>query len=107
MGAPFSDQPRSLSPSAAAWTAIGVAEGDGETLGDAPKVAGTDTVPDSFGIIVGVGGGVSVGVGVGVAVEIRTGGVVGVGVAVGDSVGVGGCPKAATMTPKSATTETP
>ena len=74
-------------------------------LGDAPKVDGTDTVPDSFGLIVGVGAGVSVGVGV--AVEIRTGGVVGVGVAVGDSVGVGGCPKTTTMTPKSATTETP
>jgi len=78
-------------------------------LGDAPKVAGTDTVPDSFGIIVGVGAGVDVGVGVGVgvAVEMRTGGVVGVGVAVGVSVGVVGCPKATTMTPKSASTETP
>ena len=72
-------------------------------LGDAPKVGGTETVPDSVGVIVGVG----TGVGVGVAVEIRTDGVVGVGVAVGDSVGVGGCPKATTMTPRSATTETP
>jgi hypothetical protein len=80
-------------------------------LGDAPKVDGTDTVPDSFGVIVGVGTGVGVGVvvgvGVGVAVEMRTGGVVGVGVAVGDSVGVGGCPKTTTMTPRSATTESP
>ena len=78
-------------------------------LGDAPKVDGTDTVPDSFGAIVGVGtgAGVGVGVGVGVAVEMRTGVVVGVGVAVGDSVGVGGCPKTTTITPRSATTETP
>ena len=74
-------------------------------LGDAPKVDDTETVPDSLGVIVGVGTGV--GVGVGVAVEMRTDGVVGVGVAVGDSVGVGGCPKTTTMTPKSATTETP
>jgi len=76
-------------------------------LGDAPKVEGAETVPDSLGVIVGVGTGV--GVGVGVAVEMRTDGVVGVGVdvAVGDSVGVGGCPKTTTMTPRSATTETP
>ena len=76
-------------------------------LGDAPKVDDTETVPDSLGVIVGVGTGV--GVGVGVAVEMRTDGAVGVGVdvAVGDSVGVGGCPKTTTMTPKSATTETP
>jgi hypothetical protein len=76
-------------------------------LGDAPKVDDTEAVPDSFGVIVGVGTGV--GVGVGVAVEMRTDGVVGVGVdvAVGDSVGVGGCPKTTTMTPRSATTETP
>ena len=76
-------------------------------LGDAPKVEGAETVPDSFGVIVGVG--TSVGVGVGVAVEMRTDGVVGVGVdvAVGDAVGVGGCPKTTTMTPRSATTETP
>jgi len=46
---------------------------------------------------------------------MRTGGVVGVGVdsgvdvdaGVGVSVGVGGCPKTTTMTPRSATTETP
>ena len=74
-------------------------------LGDAPKVDDTETVPDSLGVIVGVGTGV--GVGVGVAVEMRTAGVVGVGVAVGDSVGVGGCPKTTTMTPRRATTETP
>jgi hypothetical protein len=76
-------------------------------LGDAPKVDGTDAVPDSFGVIVGVGAGV--GAGVGVAVEMRTGGVVGVGVGVaaGESVGLGGCPKTTTMTPRSATTETP
>jgi len=74
-------------------------------LGDAPKVDGTDTVPVSFGVIVGVGTGE--GVGVGVAVETRTGGEVGVGVTEGDSVGVGGCPKATTMTPRSATTEIP
>ncbi len=72
-------------------------------LGDAPKVEGTEAVPDSFGVIAGVG----TGVGVGVAVEMRTDGVVGVGVAVGDPVGVGGCPKTTTMTPRSATTETP
>jgi hypothetical protein len=78
-------------------------------LGDAPKVDGTDTVPDPFGVIDGVG----TSVGVGVAVETRTGGVVGVGVAVavgvsvGDSVGVGGCPKTTTMAPRSATTESP
>jgi hypothetical protein len=74
-------------------------------LGDAPKVEDAETVPDSLGVIVGVG----TGVGVGVAVEMRTDGAVGVGVdvAVGDSVGVGGCPKTTTMTPKSATTETP
>ncbi len=74
-------------------------------LGDAPKVDDTETVPDPFGVIAGVG--TDVGVGVGVAVEMRTDGVVGVGVAVGDSVGVGGCPKTTTMTPRSATTETP
>jgi len=74
-------------------------------LGDAPKVEGTEAVPDSFGVIVGVGTGV--GVGVGVAVEMRTDGVVGVGVAVGDPVEVGGCPKTTTMTPRSATTEIP
>ncbi len=76
-------------------------------LGDAPKVEATETVPDSFGVIVGVG--TAVGVGVGVAVEMRTDGVVGVGVgaAVGDSAGVGGCPKTTTTTPRSATTETP
>ena len=72
-------------------------------LGDAPKVDDTETVPDSFGVIAGVGTGV--GMGVGVAVETRTVG--GVGVAVGDSVGVGGCPKTTTMTPRSATTESP
>jgi hypothetical protein len=76
-------------------------------LGDAPIVDGTETVPDSFGVIVGVGTGV--GVGVGVAVEMRTDGVVGVGVdlAVGDPVGVGGCPRTTTMSPRTATTETP
>jgi hypothetical protein len=78
-------------PSAAAWTAIGVAEGDGEIPGDAPKVDGTDTVPASIGDIVTDG----VGLGEGVAVETSTGGVVavslGVGVDVGESVGVGGC----------------
>jgi hypothetical protein len=87
-------------PSAAAWTAIGVAEGDGEMPGDAPKVDGTDTMPASFGDIVSEG----VGLGLGVAVETSTaddggvdaggGGVigvpVGVGVEVGVSVGVGG-----------------
>ena len=76
-------------------------------LGEAPKVDDTETVPDSLGVIVDVGTGV--GVGVGVAVEMRTDGAVGVGVdvAVGDSVGAGGCAKTTTMTPKSATTETP
>ncbi len=67
-------------------------------LGDAPKVDGTDTVPASFGVIVTEG----VGLGVGVAVEIS----VGVDAGVGVSVGVGGCPKT-TITPRSATTETP
>ena len=82
---------------------MGVAEGDGKGvgIGDVARDEGTETVPESFGVTVGVG------VGVGVAVEMRTGGVVGVGVAVGDSVGVGGCPKTTTMTPRSATTESP
>jgi hypothetical protein len=77
-------------PSAAAWTAIGVADGDslGDTAG-VDNVEGTDTVPTSFGLTDGVGDGD------GVAVETSTGGVVavslGVGVDVGESVGVGGC----------------
>ena len=86
---------------------MGVAEGElvgkGVGVGAVVSEEGTETVPDSFGVTVGAG------VGVGVAVEMRTGGVVGVGVAVavGDSVGLGGCPKTATMTPRSATTESP
>src|SRR6266851_2526969 len=83
-GAPFSDQPRSLSPSAAAWTAIGVAEGDGEITGDAPKLDGNETVPASLGVIVAV----TLGIGVGVDVETS----IGVGEAVGLSVGLGLCP---------------
>ena len=52
--------------------------------GDAPKVDGTETVPDSFGLIVAV----RVGVGVGVDVETS----IGVGEVVGLSVGLGFCP---------------
>src|SRR5262249_35523180 len=57
-GAPLSDQPRSLSPSTAARNPIGVAEGDGETLGDAPKLEGTDAVATSLGVPDGEGVGV-------------------------------------------------
>src|SRR2546421_7926698 len=81
MGAPLSDQPRSLSPSAAAWTAIGVADGDGEMPGDAPRLVGTETVPAPPGVIVGV----TLGIGVGVLVDTS------IGVGCGVSVGVGVC----------------
>jgi hypothetical protein len=93
-GAPFSDQPRSLWPSPAARTPIGVAEGDGEPFSGVDNVEGTDTVPTSFGVMVGVTA--AVGVGVGVAVEIRTGADVDVGdgEGVGLSLGLGGCPNA-------------
>lgn len=102
VGAPFSDHPKLLELSTApGWVEIG--DGKGVGVGDVFREEGTETVPDSFGVIVGVG------VGVGVAVEMRTGGAVGVGVgvAVADSVGAGGCPKTTTMTPRSATTESP
>ena len=68
--------------------AIGVDEGDGETLGDAPKFDGTDTVPTSLGVIVAVAVAVAVGVSAGVDVSIT------IGVGEGVSVGVGVCPNA-------------
>src|SRR6266516_7033232 len=96
LGAPFSDHSKLLDLSTAPGAVeIGVGKGVGVGV---VREEGTATVPDSLGVFVGVG--------VGVAVEMRTDGVVGVGVAVGDPVGVGGCPKTATMTPRSATTET-
>jgi hypothetical protein len=102
MGAPSSDTPRSLSPRAAARSAIGVGDGvtDGDSFGVA-NVDGTDTVPAPTGDTVPEG----VGLGEGVAVETRVGvddalsvaaagGVIGVpvgiGVEVGLSVGAGG-----------------
>src|ERR1700751_2486539 len=66
-GAPSSDTPRSLSPRAAARTAIGVAEGDGETIGDAPKLGDPDTMLSS-GLLVTVG--VALGDGDGVVVPL-------------------------------------
>ena len=99
LGAPFSDHSKLLDLSTAPGAVeIGVGKGVGVGV---VREEGTATVPDSLGVFVGVG--------VGVAVEMRTDGVVGlgVGVAVGDPVEVGGCPKTTTMTPRSATTETP
>src|SRR5262249_23188258 len=62
-GAPLSDTPISLGPSAAARNPIGVAEGDGETLGE-----GTDAVPTSLGVPDGAGVGVDVETSNGVSV---------------------------------------
>ena len=69
-----------------------MAEGDGDPLSGVDNVDGTETVPTSLGVIVGVTAAVEVGVGV--AVEISTGVDVDVGdgEAVGLSVGLGGCP---------------
>lgn len=63
---------------------MGVGEGDG--AGVIPRLDGTETVPDSFGVIVTVG----VGVGDGVGVEVETS----IGVGIGVSVAVGVCPNA-------------
>jgi hypothetical protein len=83
VGAPFSDQPR------LATSSVGEAVGVG-TIGDG--LEGAETLPDSFGEIVGVGVGVgeAIGVGDGVGVDVETS--VGVGEGVGVSVGLGLCP---------------
>jgi hypothetical protein len=73
---------------------MGGAEGDG--IGDAFNDEGTATVPTSVGLIVGVtsGGGVGVGV-VETSIGVDPGVPVKAGVGIGVSVGVGGCPNAA------------
>src|ERR1043165_3996648 len=84
IGAPLSLQPRSLSPRLAARIAIGVADGEGERIGDALRVDGTDTVPASVGEMVALitGDGVDVDTSVGV----EDGDSTGLGLELGDGV---------------------
>ena len=81
VGAPFSDQVKVFvdSTTPGAVVSSGGIETDGDGTG-VPKLDGTETVPASFGPMLGEG--------VGVAVETS------IGVGMGVSDGLGGCPKA-------------
>ena|SRR5437868_11609049 len=73
---------------------IGGAEGDG--IGDAFNDVGTETVPTSLGLIVAVIAGDGVGVGVvETSIGVEAGVAENAGVGTGVSVGLGGCPNAA------------